>query len=185
MSWKTVEDMSLNELVVYITETYHIPMRENLNRLDFLIPKVIEENERLHPELVHLKTMYNQFKTEVLKHVTKEDFVVFPSILKYEKIYSNHLINLTDNFEIMDKLVNNVKMKNDHEEFNLYLDSILELLEHLWIKRWVVFQFDEVHDIFQNIFIANKTHTKIENEDLYFKWMALQKKLQEKLANIM
>jgi iron-sulfur cluster repair protein YtfE (RIC family) len=58
--------------------------------------------------------LFYQFKTEVLKHVTKEDLVVFPVILKYERIYTDKLINLSDNFEVINSLVNDIVMKNQH-----------------------------------------------------------------------
>ena len=48
------------------------------------------------------------------QHITKEDFIVFPTIIKYEKINNDELINISDNLEIMENLVNNVQMKNEH-----------------------------------------------------------------------
>jgi hypothetical protein len=61
--------------------------------------------------------------------VTKEDLVVFPTILRFERIYTDKLINLSDNFEVINSMVNDIVMKNQHKEFDLYLSSIIELLE--------------------------------------------------------
>lgn len=180
---KNIEDMSLVQLVDYITKTYHEPLRKNLKELDILVESLNNNHTKNYPELVHLKDLFWQFKTEILKHITKEDFVTFPSILRFEKIYTDKIIELSDDFELMDKLVNDVVMKNQHTEFNLYLSSIIDLLEWSDIKNKWVNEYETAKKIFLNIQEENITHSEIENTDLYFKWIELQNKLKNKLKN--
>lgn len=184
MSVPEVENLTLKQIVNYITKTYHVPLRKYLRTLDDLIPTLVAENGRDFPQLSHLTVLYTQFRNEILKHITREDFIVFPSILKYEKIYWDHLINLTDDFEVMEKLINDVKMQNDHREFNLYLQATIDLIEWAKIKEWKIKDLDEARKIFKQIFNDNITHSKIENEDLYLKWIQLQIQLQNKLKNL-
>jgi iron-sulfur cluster repair protein YtfE (RIC family) len=126
---ENISSMSILEIVDYITKTYHEPIRKNLVILDALVASIVLNDVKTHPELVHLGVLFSQFKIEVLRHVTKEDFITFPTILKYQRIYNDDLINLSDNFEVMDKLINDVAMQNEHTDFELYLTSIIQLLD--------------------------------------------------------
>jgi hypothetical protein len=82
-------------------------------------------------------------------------------------------------------LVNDIEMKNQHKEFNLYLSSIIELMGWSDINNKGIKDFETAKFIFISIQEANVIHSKLENEDLYFKWMYLQSKLKEKLSDIL
>jgi hypothetical protein len=82
-------------------------------------------------------------------------------------------------------MVNDIVMKNQHKEFDLYLSSIIELLEWSEINNKGIKDFETAKSIFISIKEANVIHSKLENEDLYFKWMYLQNKLKEKLSDIL
>lgn len=179
-----IEDMSLGWLVKYITKTYHEPLRKNLLKLDSLVEVIIRDYIKDYPDLVSLQELYSQFRSEISKHVIKEEFVVFPSILKFEAIYNDDFVDLTLNHEMIEKLVNDVEMKNQHIEFDLYLSSIIQLLEWSNINNKWIKDFDTAKAIFISIQQDNITHAKLENEDLYFKWRVLQNKLKEKLDNV-
>ncbi|NUJ97549.1 hypothetical protein HGA92_02035 [Candidatus Gracilibacteria bacterium] len=182
---KSVEDMSLNSLIKYITKTFHEPLRKDLKKIELLVPYIIENYSKKYPEITHLSELFSQFRKEILKHITREDIVVFPTILKFERLYTDKLINLSDNFEIINSLVNDIQMKNQHMEFNLYLDSIVQLLEGLSIiDDEKIKDFKEFQSIFVNIQKNNVIHAKIENENLYSKGIQLQNELKEKLAHI-
>lgn len=183
MFTKEVENMSVVELVKYITNTYHEPLRENLNELIWLVKIISEKYAPKYQDIVYLGELFSQFKTEILKHITREDFITFPAIIKYEKIYGDPLINLSDNLEIMEKLVNDVQMKNEHWEFDSYLNSIINLLEESDMNDKLIKEFDKAKELFIKIHSDMIEHSRLENHDLYFKWKELQQKLKEKLDN--
>jgi len=79
---KNPETMSLEKLIIYITKTFHEPLRKELIKLDTFITDIINNNLKEYPQLINLQELFHQFKTEVLKHITREDLVVFPTILK-------------------------------------------------------------------------------------------------------
>lgn len=184
MDSENISGMSILELIEYITKTYHEPMRKNLKILDSLVSSIVENDIKNHPELTHLSVLFSQFRTEILRHVTKEDFIIFPTILKYQRIYTDELLDLSDNFEVMDKLINNVAMKNEHTDFELYLTSIIQLFNWLDIKVEVSSDLTQAKDIFTHIRHENIRHAEIENNELYFKWKDLQDKLKEKLLDL-
>lgn len=175
------DDMSAFELVQYITKTYHEPLRVDLRDLAIKVEAIKEKYLFEYNDLELLPELFNQFRSEILQHVTKEDFVVFPTIVKYERIEWDELINITDNIEIIENLVNNVQMKNEHWEFNSYLNSIIHLLNWSTMNDQGIKEFDETKRLFNKIHLDNIIHSKLENEDLYNKWKELQEKLKLEL----
>ena len=129
MNTEDFDNMSVSELVDYITETYHEPLRKSLKKLDFLINNVNIAYLKKYPEIFRLSSLYEQFKSEILSHVTREDLITFPSILRFEKIYNDELIHLSDDFELMTELINEAQFDNQHNEFNLYLNNLINFVE--------------------------------------------------------
>lgn len=184
MNTEDFDKMSVSELVAYITETYHEPLRKRLKKLDFLIDSVNVSYLKKYPELFSLNSLYKQFKTEMLRHVTREDLITFPSILRFEKIYTDEMIHLSDNYELIEELVNDAEMINQHNEFNLYLNKLINFVE--WFKMsWEDSnEINIIRSILVNLQKDNIVHAQIEDKDLYLKWKELQKKLKIKLANM-
>ena len=106
--------MSVRELVEYITKTYHEPLRKDLRAVEAPVYYIINNYSVEFPEFKFLKDLFSQFKNKILKHITREDLVTFPAIINYEQYNNNDLFDLSDNFEIIEKLVNDTKMKNEH-----------------------------------------------------------------------
>lgn len=181
---KDVKEMSLKELVNYITITFHEPLRKNLEKLEFPVDLLVSEYIADNSELMYLKELFSQFKKEILKHITKEDNVTFPTTIEYEKFYNEDLTNFINDLESIEKLVNDIQMRNEHWDFNSYLNSIVELLKWSKLYNKNISEFDNVYLEFINIQKQNEIHARIENEDLYSKWMLLQLKLKEKFNEI-
>lgn len=178
---KEVGEMNMNELVTYITKKFHEPLRKDIKKLYWLVELINATLTKEYSELSHLQELFNQFKQELLNHITREDFITFPAIIKFERIFTDSLIDVSDNYEVMDKMINDVHMRNEHWDFNAYLNSIIQLLE--WSKaNWKnIKEFEDTKEIFIEIQKNNIVHTKLENNDLYSKWMIFQKRLRESL----
>ena len=178
------DNMSVSDLITYITKTYHEPLRESFKRLDFLIDNVNVTYLKKYPDLFRLNSLYKQFKTEILRHVTREDLITFPSILRFEKIYTDELIHISDNYELMSELINDTEMSNQHNEFNLYLNKLITFVEWFKMSGEDSNEINLIRSILVNLQKDNLVHSRIEDKDLYFKWKELQNKLKEKLSNM-
>ena len=178
---KEVEYMNLKELVKYITKTFHEPLRKDIKNLDVPIEIINDKYSKKYPELWYLQELFSQFKKEILKHITREDFITFPAIIKFERIITDDLIHLSDDYEIMNKMINDVKMINEHLEFDSYLNSIISLLDRSDANWKKINEFETVKSIFNTIHENNIIHSRLENNNLYSKWEQLQDRLKENL----
>lgn len=109
---------------------------------------------------------------------------MFPTLVNYEQYTINDLFNVTDNLEIIWKLINDTQMNNDHGVFNSYLSSIISILWKSEINWKNINEFELLKSTFENINNEMKNHTLLENKYLYFKWIKLQEKLKNQLESL-
>jgi regulator of cell morphogenesis and NO signaling len=75
----------LSELLAHIQSTHHGYTREEIARLGPLFDKVCAVHGGNHPELPHLREMFNGLAGELTTHLMKEEMVLFPYILRMEE----------------------------------------------------------------------------------------------------
>lgn len=73
-------DMGLSELVDHIMETHHAYLRTALPRLAGLTEKVANAHGTRHPEVLELKSVYDNFHMVLNQHMAKEEAVLFPML---------------------------------------------------------------------------------------------------------
>ncbi len=171
------EKMSTEEIINYITVTFHEPIKKFFEEMTPKIDKIDKEYSWKYSKIDLLKELYTQFHRELMKHLTKEDLEVFPSVLKYEKVLEDGL-EIQKNKEV-EKIINQIKMQNDHVEFQSYFYSIIDLLNSTDMNwKWIE-DFEYVKDKFITMWEETKVHSMLENTYIYPKGVLLQKKLQE------
>src|SRR5687767_8675220 len=75
----------LTALVRHIQARYHEPLRLELPRLEAMLDKVVSRHGDHLPEtLLPLQRAFKQLQGELLLHMTKEDRVLFPFIVRLE-----------------------------------------------------------------------------------------------------
>jgi regulator of cell morphogenesis and NO signaling len=74
----------LADLVAYIVTRHHEFTREELVRLSELLAKVCSVHGENHPELRRLHTIFQELKTELTGHMSKEEHILFPYIENLE-----------------------------------------------------------------------------------------------------
>lgn len=75
---------SLTELADHIEETHHTFLRVELPRLTQLIDKVVNAHGGRHPELIQVRSIFQDFRNELESHMMKEEQVLFPAIRAME-----------------------------------------------------------------------------------------------------
>jgi regulator of cell morphogenesis and NO signaling len=70
------------ELIPYILETYHKPLKIELVRLEKMMNKVVKVHSDKAPEMLPaLQEVFAALKTELDQHLIKEEQILFPMIL--------------------------------------------------------------------------------------------------------
>jgi regulator of cell morphogenesis and NO signaling len=79
-------EASLTELIAYIQQRFHGPLRDELPRLSAMLARVVSRHgERFPDTLLPLQTTFEGLRQELLSHMTKEDQVLFPAIEALER----------------------------------------------------------------------------------------------------
>lgn len=75
----------LASLMNHIVEKHHTFCRQEVARLEPLLEKVIQAHGAAHPELRRIKTLFSGLRNELLMHLNKEEFTLFPYISRMEE----------------------------------------------------------------------------------------------------
>lgn len=178
VKYNITENTSTKETIDFILSTYHIPERKVLQELDVIFNKLNIDYGTSHGEISQATELFCQFIREILKHFTEEEQIIFPAIIKFERLLKEW--TLESDF-IQDLMFRNTKMVNEHKEFYSYLAAIEELLNSsnldeskiywLWVLRKMIRKFNvELHE-----------HAGLEDSILYIEASDLQAQLRKKL----
>jgi regulator of cell morphogenesis and NO signaling len=103
---------------MHIVDTYHIPSKQELQRINQLIAKLKTKHGQRYLYISDLQNVFEQMKNCLLKHMEEEEQIVFPLV-----------INLEDNngsqHEKLKKYLGS--LDNDHLETGKALERIKNL----------------------------------------------------------
>ncbi|MEO6987698.1 MAG: iron-sulfur cluster repair di-iron protein [Aquihabitans sp.] len=73
-------NLGARDLVDHVESTHHQFLWEEMPRVSALLNKIVEVHGGRHPELVEIRTTYEQLRTELEPHMRKEELMLFPAI---------------------------------------------------------------------------------------------------------
>lgn len=76
--------LTLTELITYITTRHHTFTKQELARLSTLMDKVCSVHGQNHHELLRLQVLFNEMAADLAPHMMKEEMVLFPHIVRME-----------------------------------------------------------------------------------------------------
>jgi regulator of cell morphogenesis and NO signaling len=106
-------------LIDYIINTHHAFLNENLPRLGELTTKIFRVHGEHHPELKDVHKLLHSLKMEMEQHLIKEEEVVFPLVIEYDK---------TGNIEVLKRAVSKIReLEDEHEGAGTLLKELREV----------------------------------------------------------
>lgn len=81
---------SMTYLTEHIVAWHHDYLREQLPRLGALLDKVVARHADRHPNLVELRQLYSNLWTELLDHMMKEEYGLFPLVRELDRALQSH-----------------------------------------------------------------------------------------------
>lgn len=118
MNW---DCMTLKQIILYIIDTYHTPLKQELHKITQLIEKLKNKHERLYSYISDLQNVFEQMKNSLLEHMQEEEQIVFPIMINIE-------INKKSQYEKLKKYLNH--LDNDHLQTGEDLERIKNLTDH-------------------------------------------------------
>jgi regulator of cell morphogenesis and NO signaling len=77
------DEAPLDDLIRHILDEYHVPLKEELPRLEAMSRKVLEVHRDKRPEMLpELLTVFLGLEEELEQHMAKEEQILFPMILR-------------------------------------------------------------------------------------------------------
>lgn len=80
--------LSVAELVQYILDKHHVYTREEMQRLEGLVQKVVNAHGANHSELLSMRDLLEQLISELRGHMFKEEQILFPFLVELEQSVS-------------------------------------------------------------------------------------------------
>jgi regulator of cell morphogenesis and NO signaling len=78
------DEASVEDLIHHIVDAYHVPLREELPRLELMAQKVVRVHGDKDPErFASLLETFLQLQSELEDHLQREEEVLFPAILQH------------------------------------------------------------------------------------------------------
>jgi regulator of cell morphogenesis and NO signaling len=78
---------TLTELIAHIQVAYHEPLYRELPRLRAMLAKVVQRHgDRMPETLLPLQTTFSDLERDLTLHMTKEDAILFPAIVRFESM---------------------------------------------------------------------------------------------------
>ncbi len=112
------DQMTLKEIVSHVVDTYHTSAKQELQIISQLIEKLKTKHGQRYPYISDLKSIFEQMKSSLLKHMEEEEQVVFPLVISLE-------INKGSQHEELKKYLSS--LDDDHLETGEALDRIKNL----------------------------------------------------------
>jgi len=78
------QNLSLTDLIGHILAKHHVYTKEEMERLQPLVEKVINAHGKNHPELAQIGDVFQQVCADLTPHMFKEENVLFPYLEELE-----------------------------------------------------------------------------------------------------
>ncbi|HLU23602.1 MAG TPA: iron-sulfur cluster repair di-iron protein [Bacillaceae bacterium] len=146
-------------LVMYIQETYHDPLRDELPELSKYVSTVVNVHGSLHPELYRVQEIFEELSTELLDHTKDEDLNVFPLLLTFLRNPSN---------ELVEKVTPHVQeLEEEHENTGKLLFELRDITNNFTLPEGACATYSLVYRQLEELEKKTFQHIHLENNILF------------------
>ena len=75
------QNVSVPDLITHILDTHHVFTKSEMGRLQSLTDKVIGAHGANHPELLHVRELWQKLCADLTPHMFKEEQILFPYMI--------------------------------------------------------------------------------------------------------
>jgi regulator of cell morphogenesis and NO signaling len=165
-SW---EGSSSTAICRYIVERFHVPLREELQRLENLATRVVAAHGAERPEVISIQRVLRAFRGELEDHMAKEEQVLFLAIEQAERDGSV----LGCGFEGPVRT-----MISEHEDAGEALANLRRLSNGFSPPDTACATFQALYDGLAHVESEMHRHVHLENEILFPRTLAMAANLQ-------
>jgi len=158
---KNWNNESLADLIGHIVTRHHGFVREQLERLDPLLVKVLAIHGDRHPELAWIRRLFEGLRKDLLDHIGQEEKLLFPYVLQLEAAANGERAVPHPSFGTLEAPLQ--RMIREHDEAGTQLREIREASNHFLVPRDACLSYRELYqglqaleeDLHQHMFLEN------------------------------
>ncbi|OPJ56165.1 iron-sulfur cluster repair di-iron protein [Clostridium oryzae] len=148
-----------SKLIEHVINTHHAYLNETLPRLSELTTKILRVHGANHSELSKVHKLLHSLKMELDQHLIKEEEIVFPLVVEYEK---------TGNKEILSKAVENIKeLEEEHEGAGAILKELREITKNYAVPQDACNSYRMTYKLLEKVEDDTFRHIHLENNIIF------------------
>ena len=166
------QNASLPELIEHILETHHVFTKNEMDRLQSLVNKVLSAHGGNHPELVHLSELWLQLCSDLKPHMFKEEQILFPYIVAMAQAADQ---NQAQPFAPFGTVNNPVRvMMREHDTAGQILRELRALTSDYKVPPDACISYQTLYAALENFEKDLHQHIHLENNVLFPKALDLE-----------
>src|SRR5688572_11397041 len=148
----------LHVLINYIVATYHLPLREELPRLESMAAKVSRVHGAKAPHLTRLEAIVSELSADLRAHMGKEELVLFPAIRAVERGQGQPSVPLAAPIGVME---------DEHDRAGALLSELRAISDGYVTPVWACQTFRALYHGLSELEAAMHVHVHLENNILF------------------
>ena len=148
----------LHVLINYIVATYHLPLREELPRLESMAAKVSRVHGAKAPHLTRLEAIVSELSADLRAHMGKEELVLFPAIRAVERGQGQPSFPLAAPIGVME---------DEHDRAGALLSELRAITDGYVTPVWACQTFRALYHGLSELEAEMHLHVHLENNILF------------------
>lgn len=152
---------SMSDLADHIEKTHHVLVADLFDRLESVLPRVVQSHAPHHPWLLELAGVVSSLRHEMLDHMQREERVLFPWLRALEE---GSVYDSQPHASVIRPIEG---MVHDHVEVSLALTRIRQLTSGYAVPKDACGSFAVVIDLLHRLDSDTRVHIHKENNILF------------------
>ena len=148
----------LHVLINYIEATYHLPLRDELPRLEAMAVKVSRVHGAKASHLARLEAIVSELSADLQSHMRKEEMVLFPAIRAVERGAGQPSVPLAAPIDVMEA---------EHDRAGALLSELRTITDGYVTPVWACETFRALYHGLSELESAMHVHVHLENNILF------------------
>ena len=167
------QELSIVELVSHILETHHVFTKNEMERLEPLVEKVVTAHGERHSELLSIRDLLIELFADLRPHMFKEEQILFPYLVELEQAVLQQRPLPFAPFGTVNNPVRMMMM--EHDKAGELLREIRKLSADFTVPPEVCMSFQTLYQALKGFEADLHQHIHLENNILFPKAVQLER----------
>jgi len=173
------QNIPIPELITYILDTHHIFTKSEIERLQALTDKVIAAHGANHPELLHLRELWQRLGADLKPHMFKEEQVLFPYIVAMVQAADHKRAAPFAPFGTVNNPIR--MMMREHDAAGEIVRELRALTSDYKAPADACISYQTLYQALENFERDLHQHIHLENNILFPKALAMESRLEQRI----